>query len=279
MLKFLGTLLLIAVLLIVAILIYINVYGAEYTSKYLSKVLKVPVTIEKTELSWRHISIKRLDIKNPDDSPIPSAFKADLIRIAVAPFDFFKNIIHIQEISIDNAVVGIDMQNLLGSENNWEKILNRLFSYDASEEAEGKSKKKVIIDTLIIRHLSIQAKHQFLGPYTIMLPNIPLIETHNLTANTPITIAEALNVLFRAILTPISEKEGFGTLLNNSDELPPSLKDIYSQQEAANPKAKDKGLDKLQKEVEEAIDELGNFFQNLFNSKTQESPDTPPSTP
>jgi hypothetical protein len=276
MLKFLTTLLVIAVLLVIAALIYINIYGSQYASEYLSKVLKVPVTIEKTELSWRHLSIKHLDIKNLDNSPIPSAFKADLIRIKFEPLDFFKNMIHIKEISIDNALVGIDMQNFLGSENNWEQILNRLFSYDASEEAAGKSKKKVIIDTLTIRDLSIQAKHQLLGPYTIVLPNIPLLEIHNLTANTPITIAEALNVLFRAILTPISEKDGFSKLLNNAEELPPSLKEIYSHHEAKQ--EKNKGLDKLQKQAEEVIDEIGNFFQNLFNNKSKEPSNTSRST-
>lgn len=272
MLKFLTTLLVIAVLLVIAALIYVNVYGAEYASEYLSKVLKVPVRIEKMQLSWRHLTLKHVEIKNLDDSPVSSAFKAESIRIEIEPFDFLKNIVHIQEISIDHALVGIDMQNFLGSDNNWEKILNRLFSYDASEEAAGASPKKVIIDTLIIRNLSVQAKHQLLGPYTIVLPTIPLIETHNLTANTPITLAEALNVLFRAILTPISEKEGFGKLLNDAEELPPSLKKIYSQHETDS--QKNKGLDKLQKQAEDIIEEVGNFFQKLFKNKSEDTPNT-----
>jgi hypothetical protein len=148
------------------------------------------------------------------------------------------------------------MDNLTGSENNWEKILNILFSPNATAA----SKKKVIIDTLLVLDLSIQANHQLLGPYTVILPAIPLIKVENLTANTPLAIAEAINVLFRAILTPISEKSGFSHILNNVEELPPSVKSIFSHQETIIDE-ENKGWDKLKDTLNNTLEEIENIFK------------------
>lgn len=256
MLKFLITLLLSIIVILGAVLLYVNLYGAEYASSYLSNLLKQPVSIGKVEISWHQVSMKSVDIKNSDSSPIPSSFKADLVRLKIEPLNLLKDDIYIEEIEIDRPVIGLTMENLTGSENNWEKILNILFSPNAAAA----SKKKVIIDTLLVLDLSIQANHQLLGPYTVILPIIPQIKVENLTANTPLAIAEAINVLFRAILAPISEKGGFSHILNNVEELPPSVKSIFSHQETIIDE-ENKNWDKLKDGLNHALNEIENIFK------------------
>lgn len=265
MLKLLTTLALLVVIAIIATIFYINLYGADYAADYLSKLIKLPVSIEKVEVSWRHLSLKHVDIKNRSQTAIASTFKADLVQVNVKPFDLLKNIIPIHEVAIENAIIGIEMKNFTGSENNWEGILNTLFSYSSPLDP-----KKVVINKLCVKDLSIQAKHQMFGAYSIILPVIPRIDVDKLTANTPLTIPEALNIIFRAILTPISEKEGFGQILDKVDEMPPSIKAIFSQQETTvtNPD----GTKKFSERVDEVLEELGGFFKDLFGNSKQPQP-------
>lgn len=252
-----------------ALLIYINMRASDLIASFLSKQLKTEVGIDGASIGFSTIEILGLSISNPEASTLQNALSAESVTIDFKLSTLFKNTIVIPLIHIQNPTIGVEFYNLKGSENNWSSILANLSPQEKSDKkvSESREEKKVIIDTLTLSNLKIEAMHKMLGPYAVTINAKEHLEFHHLTKEKAIRIKSSLDLIFKSILTTISKLKGFKQVLNTPpdeflDNIDSQLpKDIMQLQPT-----QDDDWDKLTRDIEGAPKKAKEFFNKLFKS-------------
>lgn len=274
--KFFLFLIFILLVIIFGALFYINANGANIIARFLSKQMKTEVFIDSASLGLREISLKGFRILNPEGSTLPDAFKADSISVTFQPSSLFNNIVLVEQITITNPTVTVEFYNLKGTDNNWMPIFQNLSKEsDTDKKSTPKSSKRVIIDNLLIDHLTIQAQHRMMGSYSLNLPIKNTLEFHNLSDEKALAYKQAIAVIFKTILEPITKTAGFKDLLSNiksyanvPDDLIKKIISQIPQEETTKkttPPVHTPDWEDLEEEVQNTPKKIKDYFEKLFN--------------
>lgn len=275
--KFFLFLFIIIILIAAALFIYVNVNGASMISSFLTKQLKTPVTVESASLGFNEINLYGFKMANPTTGSFPDNFKAERIELRFDSSTLFKDTLNIRSITLYKPTIYIELLNLTGTDNNWKAFFNRLSESDepssTEEKTPSKINKELIIDTLIIENLDIQAQHVLLGPYTLNLPIKEHIVFHELTKKKALAYQAALTVIFKSLLESIANFKGFKEIFKEIQFSPTISQDILENITAQAPKEEpakkiiskaNDTWDEIKEEVQEAPKKIKEFFNKIF---------------
>lgn len=163
--------------------------GVETGGSY---VLKVPVTLEESNISFMGSGeLKNLNIGNPEGFKSKHLFDLSAVKLSVDLFSVTGDTIHIKEVSVDSAHVIYEsgqgtsnvkalLANIQGEPSKEEPGKEEPAPKEEpvkSEEPDGEAKKekKIIIDHLLIKGTKVGYSNPLLGGKTINL-TLPTIE-------------------------------------------------------------------------------------------------------
>lgn len=215
--KFLLLLLIVILVVVGAGLYYIKIHGEKILEEHLSEALGVPVTIERLHIGWNHIKLSDCRISNPEAGHIDYAFIAPEIRIDLNFLSLFTHEIEVSNIFFKNPTIGIELYNLSGTDNNW----NRLIGHIPHQEEKTANEKTIYIEHLLIEPLNIQLYNKPTSNKPVFLDPIPKIDLHNIgSRNDALPLNDALNIIAQAIITAVSNKVGLTNLLYGVFQFP-----------------------------------------------------------
>ncbi|MDR3624553.1 MAG: hypothetical protein P4L16_05385 [Chlamydiales bacterium] len=275
--KIILFLVIILAVVIILGLFYLNANSASIISTFLSNQFKSEVVVENASLGFGEIELSGVRIVNPTSGSIADNFKAEKVDVKFDYTTLFKDTINIQAITIKNPTIYIELNNLTGSDNNWKPIFKSLSFQDVpphpNENGVSKVKKLVVIDTLTIDNLNIQAQHSLLGPYSLNIPIKDHIVFHDLTNHQALAYKAALTVIFKSLLESLTYLKGFKEIFKDIQLSPAIPADIFTNISAQAPKeAPEQPLpsknvtkwQELKDEVQEAPKKVKEFFNDLF---------------
>lgn len=277
--KFFAILVLVIVVVIAGAILYFDNTAADKTSRYLSEMFHTDTKVQKIDLSWRNLRVASISIgSSVNDAAMPAAFKADLITIRFDPQTFFADVMHIEEIAIENASIGIDFQNVDGSDNTWVELLNQLPAFNSSSNVN--DQKRFTINRLVVHNLSLEARQGHLSPNFVISPPIATAAFNNLSAGMALTSGESLDVIFRALLMVAGQREGFGQITHNLAPLPEPIVANLSEQLKTSPQKthaapkftwtnwdEEMTWEKFREDLQQGWKQAGEFFTSLLKKK------------
>lgn len=233
--------------------------GVESGGSY---VLKVPVTLEESNISFTGSGeLKKLNIANPEGFKSKHLFDLSAVKLSVDLFSVTGDTIHIKEVSVDSAHV--IYESAQGTSN--VKALLANIQGEPSQEGPGKDdpapkeetgkgeepesepekEKKIIIDHLLIKGTKVGYSNPLLGGKTINLV-LPTIEQKDIGKS------EGGAPMSEVVKSIVSE-------INKS-----ILKSIKEAGQQVGDQVKDLG-DKLKSpETKEALDSAKDKLKGLF---------------
>ncbi len=234
---------------------YLYLYRAQFVSAVLTKSLGTQVKVEKLDITKDGVYIRKFVIMNPSTCSIPKAFSVNSIDILMQWETILATIfggqgIVIDKIEIKQPFVSLEMFNVVGSDNNWNRILNNMPLNMQSKENRASSR-TFLIKEVTLTKIELQARNDALGGISIKTPIIERISIKNLS-NTPHTTDEIIQATLYALLKRFAKELSIPNLLNDIQGV---------------------GKDTLQtgEEVGEQILEAPSDLQSWFQQKTEET--------
>ncbi|MBN1788788.1 MAG: hypothetical protein JW806_10415 [Sedimentisphaerales bacterium] len=216
----LRTVLLVIVILIVAVIVLVKMFGGSALKAGVetaaSKTLKVGVKIDDIDFSilGGKVGIAGLVIDNPPGYQHETLLKLGQGQVAVTLGSLLKDTVNIKEIMFDGIEVVIEQKDVRS--NNLQDVINNLPKSDAkpeeTTEKSGKPGKKLHIDKLEIKNVTVKAK---LLPVpgkadTVTLKLNPIV-MNDLGGDNKMDVAKLTGKIFAAIAGGIAA-QGAGLL-------------------------------------------------------------------
>lgn len=202
-----------AFLLCLAAAIYFWLMRTSIVEHFLSKRLNTKVTIVAVDLTWKQVTFHGFKIKSPARAALPFTFEAEKITLEMENLlELAKKRVHINRICIEDAVMGLELYNPTGSDNNWSRQLNNISLSDD---------KYFSIDRLEICNLSFHAIRS--SGKVISIPSISHLQFDHLGSSHPLTAAEVTKITFEGILMTLTTRPYLGALLDSVKTLPKGL--------------------------------------------------------
>lgn len=219
------------VLLITVIIAAIGLFIAwkavpSVVSSSLSKQMQVEVKIDKMHLSPNSLGIENIFVGNPQGYQLPKAFSCGSITVTAPVFNYIKDPIVIDEITIDQVYFALELTPMQGALSNWSKILSNMPKASTQEkpkEKENKKATKVLIKKIVLTNITpemilVTGKSQ-------KMPTIDRLELTNVSSEDGIP----LEPIAALILEKIYGKDQIQNLLNNALQDPQSAWEKFSQ--------------------------------------------------
>jgi hypothetical protein len=168
---------------------------ASVASYLLERQLKIPVTIERLEITKSKADINNLWIGNPLRSLTKTSFSAGKIDIDAQMKQIFDNPLILDQIVISNIFVGVEYYE--DGSTNWDKILS-------GDKAPAKEEKDYLIRSLILENLTVEVVQA--NGQKKRYPTIPRMEFHNISADSGVPISEIEKAIFKLMMKDIFDK-------------------------------------------------------------------------
>ncbi len=239
-----------AIILAVLFGFYLWTSRVSHLERFLSKQLDTRVSIKEVELGWGRLRLEGVQLHNPTGSQLSYALRMESISLRMNPFDLWKETLRIKEITVESPMLGIELYNGSGSDNNWARILSSL--PPASSE-----QKTFEIETLILNNLGFQVIDR--KGKSIEIPPVAHLEFHNIGNRNALTISQVGRVIFQSILKTLSGHAQLASLLDQVEAIPKNFIEGIRTKSAP---PLEEGLDAIKKRGKQATD----FLKNLFSS-------------
>jgi hypothetical protein len=229
--RLISRIVLIILVAVIALVVITWIFRAPLAARILTKVLHTPVQVDDLTFSLNHIQVTGLRIKNPSGSQVQNAFTVESVYVDMHVMDLFNDVIHINKILVDKPMVGLELYNIQGSDNNWERMINRI--NDGTGESSNEKhthkkkknafdKKKVIISLFQINDLTINA-YSVPTHAKLNISPIPHMSFKDIGAPSGIPASHAANIICRAIIAHIAKDAAMPEIIKNLQKLPESL--------------------------------------------------------
>lgn len=187
---------------------YLFVQKETLLSHWLSKKLSCTLSIKEVKLGLNSLTLKGVQIKNPPNCRLPYALTNGSIVVTANLWDFLKGTIPISQIHLESGILGIELYNSSGSENNWNTLLKEF-----TLKRDGKG---FTIDRLVVTNLQfkgLRSKKEF--------PISPLyyLELDHLGTLRPLCMGQVGQSLFEGILFNLKTKPHLAHLLEDAPTL------------------------------------------------------------
>ncbi len=184
-------------------------------------------------------------IENPPNSKQPYAFQVEKIELEIHPLRLLNKQIFINQITLQNPHLDLELFNGVGNENNLTALLNAL---------PCNANNFLTVNKLRLENLKIQVARSYGRPLAI--PSIPLLEFDQLGKTSPLSVPEVSRVLFQTIMMTLSTKPHLSAVLDDVEGLPQNL--LKSTPE--DPSLLQGGMDMIRKKTQEASEFLHGLF-------------------
>jgi hypothetical protein len=219
----------IIIVLIISVIVLVQLFGSSILKTGIesaaTKTLNVGVSIDDMDLSIfsGQVGFHNLVIDNPPGYQYDKLLEVGDADIAVNIGSLLEDTVNIKEIMMDNVNVVLEQKGISG--NNLEDIIKSLPKKEPGTEEEAKKSKKLHIDTLEIKNITVQAK---LLPVPGKVDTVTLklnpIRMTDLGSDEKLDTAELTGKILVAITTGIAQ-QGMGVL---PDDMTNALKSTLS---------------------------------------------------
>lgn len=226
-------------LIVVLIILFITVivlwgFIPKILSSQLTKKMGVPVHISSLQIFPSRISIENTSIGSPPKSVLPKSLLVEETKIYASIFEYFKDDIVIDTITMNDIYLGIELDKQGSSNSNWSYIMGNLSKGKASDKGEEKT--KVLIKKVILTNLDIELAYRDQKGKIQKLKPIKRLELTNITSEGGIPSAQITHIILQEALRQIFSLEGLQNLIKNvispDGGFLDSLKGIFGEEAA-----------------------------------------------
>ncbi len=232
--------------------VYVWLTRVSSVEHFLSKRLNAEVVIQDVRLGWGRLTLEGLKIKNPSSSAMADAFQCSEFDLEMSPSALFKSTVYIDRITIHDPVIGVELYNSSGSDNNWVRLL-RGFPSGGDQ--------KYVIRKLTLTNLQFEVLRS--NGKRLSVPVVPVLEFENLGEKGALSVSQLARVIFQTLLNNLSNRAHLGAILDNVTILPQKLLDGAKLPIEDSRKSIQEGLEKIKRKTKEASE----FLQDLFSRK------------
>lgn len=224
--------------LLILILAFIVVFfGWNYLpywiSSDLSKKMGVDVSISYINFGPRKIGIYNVNVDNPSGYVLKQALDVKKLVSKASLTSYLKKDVLIDQITLSNAYLGLEINSPTDTTSNWTQIMNQL---KTSLDRSGGENKKIFIKSLIVENLNIDLVIKSTSKKVKRIKPIQRIEFKNISSEGSFPASQLTQIIMREVLKEVFSPENFGNMLKQSLENPVkgpedvmnSLKSLFS---------------------------------------------------
>jgi len=185
---------------------YLFFYRAEFVSNSLGRLYGVPVKVSKVRISKSGIKLLNVVVYNPSEFVLQPALSIACIDVRMQPKELFTLLLSSQpcvlkKIRIVDPLVGIEMLNPNGTDNNWIRILASL-----ANELNLPTGRRVKVSKIDLQDIVIEVRNRSVGKGLKRPPPIGHIEMSQVEKDKAMTIPELVYWVTRLSLLEIGER-------------------------------------------------------------------------
>lgn len=204
------------IVVIVAAIVVFFVFGwmalPQMLSKKLSEKAGVPVSVSSVILGPAEIGVKRIVISNVPGDRLPTAFSASSIAVDAPLTHYFKEIVEIEELTIDDVYLGLEFDSIKGTKGNWTTIMEHMSSPTAPSEE--KNDKVVIIKRLILTNINVDVVYKDQNNKLIKLKTIDRMELTDIRSDKGLPTEQIMKSVLGQTLKSIFVKENLNNMID-----------------------------------------------------------------
>lgn len=203
-----------ALLIVISFSSYIYFYRAEFLATSLSRLYGVPVKVSKVRLSKSGVKLFNVVVYNPSDYVLQPALSIACVDVKIKPTELVSLLLTSQpatlrKITLIDPLVGIEMKNPTGTENNWINILTHM-----AKEVDQPAKRKIQVPKIDLQDLVIELRNHSARKNAKRPPPIGHIEIVPNKKGSPITLSELTYWVTKLTLVQIGERLGQSDFTN-----------------------------------------------------------------
>lgn len=200
---------------------YVYLYRAEFTSAALTKMYGTPVKVSKIRVTSTDIELQNVTVYNPSEYTMQPALSVAKISVKITPRDILVALlgyrqVNIRKVSIVDPLIGIEMINKQGTENNWVPLLNNL----AASSDRGGAGRTFHIKKLSLNDIAIELKNRSVRKHTKRPPAINRISMGMQDDALPKAVSSILYWVTKQSLEEIGQKLGQAAFTNAISAIP-----------------------------------------------------------
>ncbi|HPE85224.1 MAG: hypothetical protein KDK44_00520 [Chlamydiia bacterium] len=183
-------------------------------SRELTKKMGVPVTVGSIGLSPWSLTVSNLVIANPAGSMMKRALVVKTIDVKAPITRYFQDKIVIDEVDLNNIVLGLEFNKPLSRDGNWTTIMNNYQRASRSQSKKDQKEKPVLVKRLIIRNMDIWIAFRDNPQGGVKrLKGIKYMELKNISSKKGIPIDEITQQVIGEMLLEVFQREGIQNML------------------------------------------------------------------
>jgi hypothetical protein len=187
-------------------------------SSFLTQQAKVKIVIKDIDLSFHTLTVKNLSVGNTAGSILPSALRVNQTTISAPLRSYFKDIIVIEELVLDDIYLGLEFDSAKGASGNWTEIMRNL--QKASEQDDTGKVRKVLIKTVILKDINAEMVFRKGDQRIKRLPSIQQIVLHNISSEGKSLSLELMNSVLGQMLQNVFVQENIKNMLEGVINIP-----------------------------------------------------------
>ena len=192
----------------VVILLYVAYVNSAFIfSQRISQSTQTPVTINAINYHLRAFTIQNLVVGNPKEAYIPTAFRAEVVEVDAAYKAFFKKLVLIDKIKMDNVYIDIEFYTEDKMEGNWQALIENMeMGNKIAKDKQQALIKKLILTNVHVTLILSDGKIHRLSP-------IPQLEFDDITSEEGIPLKEISEIIARKMVYSILREEGLNLIV------------------------------------------------------------------
>ncbi len=211
------------IFILLALGCYFYMFSGEIVSTPISRLFGAPVRVEKAEFTKKGIAFKNIVLYNPPNLALQTAFSALSIEVQMSKKElvdalvFGSQIGHIEKITIENPVFGIEVFDASGEENNWKILLNNLVKNSTASHTS----RTFHVDKVALRSIGIELMNRTKSNNIEYPLTITSLEIDQLGSPEAITIDQIINEIVRMTLVQVGKNLDERQFSHSIQSVPP----------------------------------------------------------
>ncbi len=195
-------------MVLAAIVFYVAyVNSALIFSQRISRATQTPVTINAIDYHRRAFTIRNLVVGNPKEAYIPTAFRAEVVEVGAAYKAFFKKLVLIDKIKMDNVYIDIEFYTEDKMEGNWQALIDKMeVGKEVTKDKQQALIKKLILTNVHVTLILADGKIHRLSP-------INQLEFDDIKSEEGIPLKEISEIIARKMVYSILREEGLNLIV------------------------------------------------------------------
>jgi hypothetical protein len=224
--------LLILILTFVAVFFGWN-YLPYWISSDLSKKMGVDVSISYINLGPRKIGVFNISVDNPSGYTLKQALDVKKLVSRASITTYLKESVVIDQITLSNAYLGLEIKSPTDQTSNWTQIMNQLKTSLASNSEDNKN---ILIKSLVVENLNIDLVIKSSSNKVKRIKPIKRLEFKNISSQGAFPSSQLTQIIMKEVLKEVFSPENFGNMLKQtldnpiegSQDIMNSIKSLFS---------------------------------------------------